>query len=113
MSDLHFSPINPISVQANILRGVNRVLSLFSSSGKSTMPPIVDSELSSPISFYDRGRSALPQRGLNDSPDSDGSRSPRQSLTRSSSLSIPFEDAEVDVVRVEGLRHAEMRLEAR
>ena len=31
----------------------------------------------------------------------------------SSSLSIPFDDGEVDVVRVEGLRHAAFRLEAR
>ncbi|KAI0359098.1 kinase-like protein [Trametes cingulata] len=31
----------------------------------------------------------------------------------SSSLSIPFEDTDVDVVRVEGLRHADIRLEAR
>ncbi|KAH9922009.1 kinase-like protein [Epithele typhae] len=31
----------------------------------------------------------------------------------SSSLSIPFEDGEVDVVRVEGLRHATYKLEAR
>lgn len=31
----------------------------------------------------------------------------------SSSLSIPFEDGDVDVVKVEGLRHASSRLEAR
>ncbi|KAI1797614.1 kinase-like protein [Ganoderma leucocontextum] len=31
----------------------------------------------------------------------------------SSSISIPFEDGDVDVVRVEGLRHAPFRLEAR
>ncbi|KAI0374450.1 kinase-like protein [Pilatotrama ljubarskyi] len=31
----------------------------------------------------------------------------------SSSLSIPFDDTDVDVVRVEGLRHADIRLEAR
>lgn len=113
MSELHVSPINPITIQGNLLQAVNRILSLFGGSGKSSMLPAVGSELPSTTPFNARGRCAAPRGAYGDSSELNDSHSPCQSLTRSSSISIPFDDDDVDVVRVEGLRHAEMRLEAR
>jgi len=75
--------------------------------------PIVGSELPSMASFNDQS-SAMSRSPACSSSDLDGKHAQRQSMSRaSSSMSIPFDDDEVDVVRVEGLRHAEMRLEAR
>ncbi|KAI0343971.1 choline kinase cytoplasm [Trametopsis cervina] len=75
------------------------------------MSPPVAADLPPLPPFSDRGRPAVPfsaQRA------SSGSAEHRQPISRSSSsASIPFDDDEVDVVRVEGLRHAHIRLEAR
>ncbi|KAI0932558.1 hypothetical protein AcW1_000351 [Taiwanofungus camphoratus] len=83
---------------------------------QSKMAPTIGLESASTPSLAHYGRSPLSSReGSATSLQSMGDNvtlgsSPAYSM---SSLSIPFEDGDVDVVRVEGLRHSDIRLEAR
>lgn len=78
------------------------------------MGPTLGPESPSGIPSHDQGSNAMRYSALCGAGSSDEGVSSRQALTRTlSSSSIPFDDDEVDVVRVEGLRHADMRLEAR
>ena len=96
----------------SIIRSLNRIFTLFEPSNLKMLPAGPEIQ---PIALsLDRGQGSSPY-SIPVSSASVGGSSPsiRTTSRSSSSLSIPFDDEEVDVVRVEGVRHAEGRLEAR
>lgn len=116
MSDLSLSPLNIFSKEGSLLQAIHRILSLFDGSGETTVMPALGTELSPNTTLLDRGRgrSIRPYAESITSTHHDGSHESYRTPTRSSSsVSIPFDDGDVDVVRVEGLRHSHTRLEAR
>ncbi|KAI0076281.1 kinase-like protein [Panus rudis PR-1116 ss-1] len=76
------------------------------------MAPTLGPELPA---FHPRGRDILPARKSSSTLSTQKARdiSSRSLSRETSASSIPFNDSEVDVVRVEGLRHSEGRLDAR
>jgi hypothetical protein len=112
MSELDFAPLDPLGLPATVLRAVNRILSVMGVSASTPTGPAVGPEL--PSRRQEQAHVSRRYTTLCGASGTDEDFPSRTALARSvSSTSIPFDDDEVDVVRVEGLRHAEMRLEAR
>ncbi len=81
---------------------------------QNTMPPTIGPELASdPTLGPFRPTAVAFSRSSTTSSHTSAASVSSSPAYSSSSLSIPFEDGDVDVVRVEGLRHAPFRLEAR
>lgn len=109
MTDLRLSQVNHPGKLNTLLRSLKR---LFFDELNRNMLPAVGPEIQPMALPMDRGRAVTPHSASVSS--LSGSAPVSRTITRSSSsVSIPFDDSEVDVVRVEGVRHAEGRLEAR
>ena len=114
MADLRLSQANhryPRKLRS-LFRSLNRIFGVFDGLNIK-MVPAIGPEIQPIALSIDRGQGNSPYSApLSSSSLSVGGS--RRTITRSaSSLSIPFDDEEVDVVRVEGVRHAGGRLEAR
>lgn len=113
MADLRLSQVNHPEKLPTLLRSLKRLLSFFDGPNP-PMLPAVGPEVPPMALPMDRGRARAPRSSSVPSLGESGSGPVSRTITRSSSsVSIPFDDSEVDVVRVEGVRHAEGRLEAR
>ena len=113
MADLRLSQVNHPTKLGSLVRTLKRLFSRFDGLNIK-MLPAVGPELQPMALPMDRGRSIPPLSPSVSSVSVAGSGAASRTITRSSSsLSIPFDDGEVDVVRVEGVRHADGRLEAR
>lgn len=115
MSELEFASLNPLGVQGNFLDAVNRVLSLLGVTRSNPMSPAAGPELPprNLPNCQEHNPSLCPTRCESNCPNECSPS--RKAISRSSStLSIPFDIGdEADIVRVEGLKHADGRLEAR
>lgn len=110
MADLRLSQVNHPKKLGSLLQSLKRLFSGLNIK----MLPAVGPEIQPMTLSMDRGRRISPQSVSVSSFSMSGSGPASRTLTRSSSsLSIPFDDAEVDIVRLEGVRHADSRLEAR
>lgn len=110
MADLRLSQVSlDVQKQTPLAQVVTHLLSFVGNFGSKMLPALAPEALPPAALATARGRTSYSQPA---NPEfHEGTRRP--STRSSSSLSIPFADEEVDVVRVEGLRHADGRLEAR
>ncbi|GJE87742.1 kinase-like protein [Phanerochaete sordida] len=114
MHDLRLPQVDYLPKKlGSVLRSLNRIFTLFDSQDTS-MAPALGPDIQPMALSLGRGQGSSPYSAPVSSLSLGGSSPSIRTTSRSSSsLSIPFDDEEVDVVRVEGLRHAEGKLEAR
>ena len=104
--------------QGNVFQAINRIMSLFGNFTVSRTSPAITAHRHTTPLLSKRGPGSGPQRRVVTSPakfdEALASRPHAAPVGRSASLSsIPFENVDTEVVRLEGLRHANGKLEAR